>query len=545
MKQRILITTLFVLLAYSMSYGQVPKDIDRSQKTAKKTEKSKSNQITKNSTNKNNQLKVAKKKTSGNTTYKRNDVFDISSKSAHFGANGGSTTFRINATGLWSITTQTASWGNLTRDGNSLTLSVNENHSNEARTDFFELSSGSRTIRVDISQDAGSTTLNVSSQNLNFGPDGGTQTINVSTNGSWSIGTETYSWGHLTRNGNQLQVKVDPYTGSSSRSDHFTVKAGNVERRIEINQLGQTTLSVSKQELSFPSSGSVQIIDVTSNDTWSISTPLANWGHAQKNGNKLSIRIDGNSSTSSRTDYMEIKAGNKIIRINVKQDGAYQSGSYPTSPSSSSYSSSSYYRKPFNRKKDDYVGGFSVGYFQKQWTVEEDGTKEKIGMFENNDYIHGIQAGIRIDPQFGWGIGMNSGVFYEYCWATSDDEHDSYGTYHYTYNEHGIYVPAHLKFTMNFSKWFQLSFYGGMGFNYVFSGKMALKDDYDTDYSEDVFEWDGMKKFNMMLEYGASIRINALQFDFTMSQGLSKWSDTDGQVIKQGRPMSVSATICF
>lgn len=545
MKQRVLITTLFVLLAYSMSYGQVPKDIDRSQKTAKKEEKSERNQSTKKNTNKHNKQDVARKNTSGNKTYKRNNVFDISSRSADFNASGGTTTFRINATGLWSITTSTASWGHLTRNGNTLTLRVDENTRNSERNDYFELSSGKKTIRVNISQAACATTLNVSSQSLSFGPDGGTQTINVSTNGSWSIGTETYSWGHLTRNGNQLQVKVDPYTGSSSRSDHFTIKTGNVERRIDIKQLGQTTLSVSKQELSFSSSGGVQTIDVTSNDAWSISTTLANWGHAQKNGNQLSIRIDKNISTSSRTDYMEIKAGEKIVRINVSQNGAYRSSSYSSYAYPPSYSSSSDSSKPFNRKKDSYAGGFSVGYFQKQWTLEENGTKEKMGIFENNDYIHGVQAGIRIDPQFGWGIGMNSGVFYEYCWATSDDEYDSYGAYYYTYNEHGIYVPAHLKFTMNFSKWFQLSFYGGMGFNYVFSGKMALKNDYDTDYSEDVFDRDGMKKFNMMLEYGASIRIKALQFDFTMSQGLNKWSDTDGQVIKQGRPMSVSATICF
>lgn len=260
-----------------------------------------------------------------------------------------------------------------------------------------------------------------------------------------------------------------------------------------------------------------------------------------------SVSSSASNNSSSSSSYNS--SSNPSYSSSSSSTNSYSSNNTNSSSSNSTYSSYNssryHYRKPFNKAKDIYQAGFSVGYFQKQWTVEEDGTKEKMGMFENNDYIHGIQAGLRIDPQFGWGIGMNSGVFYEYCWATSDDEYDSYGAYHYTYNEHGIYVPAHLKFTMNFSKWFQLSFYGGMGFNYVFSGKMALKDDYDTDYSEDVFEWDGMKKFNMMLEYGASIRINALQFDFTMSQGLNKWSDTDGQIIKQGRPMSVSATICF
>lgn len=167
-------------------------------------------------------------------------------------------------------------------------------------------------------------------------------------------------------------------------------------------------------------------------------------------------------------------------------------------------------------------------------------------MFDDDKYMQGIQAGFRIDPQFGAGFGINSGLFYEYCWAKSNDTYDSYGTFHTTYEEHGLYLPAHLKFTMNFSKWFQLSLYGGPGFYYALSGQAYLRNDGETYASEDVFsDEDNWSKFNMMLEYGISVRINALQIDVTQSQGLNNWSDTDGIMIKQGRPLSISATICF
>lgn len=188
----------------------------------------------------------------------------------------------------------------------------------------------------------------------------------------------------------------------------------------------------------------------------------------------------------------------------------------------------------------------SFGYIQKQWVFEEDGTKEKCGLFDDAKYNNGIQAGIRVDPQFGAGFGMNSGLFYEYCWDKSNEEYDEYGTYHYTYEEHGIYMPVHLKFTMNFSKWFQLSIYGGIGMNYVFAGNLYLRDNGETYGKEDIFsEEEDFSRFNLMLEYGASIRIRGIQFDFNLSRGLTNWSDTAGTKITQNRPLNLSVTFCL
>ena len=217
--------------------------------------------------------------------------------------------------------------------------------------------------------------------------------------------------------------------------------------------------------------------------------------------------------------------------------------------STSTNNGSSYYKKrhrPFNKKWDSYVGGFTIGYIQKQWTYEDDGEKEKGGLFEDDDFYNGIQTGFRVDPQFGAGFGINSGLFYEYCWGKSDEQHDKYGSFHYTYEEHGLYAPIHLKFTMNFSRWFQLSFYAGVGFNYVFSGKLYLRDDGETYDSMDVFDDDeDWKRWNSMLEYGASIRIARVQLDFSMSKGLKDWTKDEDYKTTQGRPLNLSMTICF
>ena len=204
------------------------------------------------------------------------------------------------------------------------------------------------------------------------------------------------------------------------------------------------------------------------------------------------------------------------------------------------------YHGSFNKKKDNFIGGFSLGYIQKQWVYEEDGEKEKGGLFDDEKYINGIQAGFRIDPQFGAGFGVNTGLFYEYCWSKSDDNYDDYGSYHITYEEHGLYLPLHLKFTMNFSRWFQLSFFGGAGLNYVLSGKAYMRDDGETYDTEDVYkEEDNWKRFNTMLEYGVSVRIDAFQFDFSICKGLTNWSPDENYKTTQGRPVNLSLTFCF
>ncbi len=412
------------------------------------------------------------------------------------------------------------------------------------------------------------TYLNISSNYESFSYNGGVVTFNVDSNNYWEISTSTYSWGKLEKNGNRLALKVEPNNSNSSRTDYFVLKAGNTEKRVNIYQSGKP--EVSKASDKVVTTSYLKIDGSTKNktktfrerggrETYSVSTSAGSyeiWGVPEwcsienRNASGFTLVCKRNDNSSSRSDYLEVKAAGKKIKIDIKQEAntAYVSTSGYGGNYYSSYNSSYNYRhKSFNEKKDDYVGGFSVGYFQKQWTFEENDKKEKGGIFDEDKFVNGIQAGFRIDPQFGYGIGMNTGLFYEYCFAKSNTYYNNYThrEYYYKYNEHGIYMPAHLKFTMNFSEWFQLSFFGGAGLNYVFSGKMKLYDEYNGNSTSDVFDRDNMKKFNIMLEYGASIRIKAIQFDFNMSQGLTNWSDTSGKKIKQGRPMSVSATICF
>ena len=450
----------------------------------------------------------------------------VSSDNLQFDSNGGTKTISITSSGAWQIGTNIASWGHLTKNGNQLSVKIDRNSNTTSRSDWFTVKMGSKEKRINISQSGSLPELSVSSEYLSFSSSGGTRTVSITTNGIWQIGTNIASWGHIAKNGNQLTVRIDQNTSKDARTDWFSVKAGGVEKKIRISQEGvSTSLSVSSDKINFSSYGSTQNITVNSNSDWHVSVGTRYWAHLSKYGNQLSVRVDQNKKKTPRSDFFKLKADDKEVQVNI-----YQSGRY---------------RRPFNHSVDNYVGGISVGYIQKQWEYNEGGEKTKIGVFEDDKYLQGVQVGIRIDPQFGAGFGMNTGIFYEYCWAKSDNNYDEYGSYDLSYKEHGLYMPVHLKFNMNFSKWFQLSVYGGIGLNYVLSGKAYVDYDGDT-YDWNVFkEEDDWKKFNTMVEYGASLRINAIQFDVTMSQGFTNWSDNSDYKLKVGRPLSVSATICF
>lgn len=80
--------------------------------------------------------------------------------------------------------------------------------------------------------------LTVSTENLHFGAGGGIEVINIRTNDSWSVGKQTESWGHLSKNGNQLQVSIDENPEHEERTGYFTVRVGDKEQRVNITQSG-------------------------------------------------------------------------------------------------------------------------------------------------------------------------------------------------------------------------------------------------------------------------------------------------------------------
>lgn len=81
-----------------------------------------------------------------------------------------------------------------------------------------------------------SSALSVSKTELSFSSYGGTESLTVTSGASWSISVNPASWGHLTRSGNTLTLKVYANSSTTSRTDYFKLKSGNQEVKVNIKQ---------------------------------------------------------------------------------------------------------------------------------------------------------------------------------------------------------------------------------------------------------------------------------------------------------------------
>lgn len=175
--------------------------------------------------------------------------------------------------------------------------------------------------------------ISVSRTYLSFSSYGGSETITINCSGSWNVSVNPVSWGHLTRNGNSLTLRVDANNSTNARTDYICVKCGSKEVRINISQSGNySDISVSRTNLSFPSYGGSETITVNCSGSWNVSVNPLSWGHLTRNGNTLTLRVDANNSSNSRTDYICVKCGSKEVRINLSQSGS----SYSSNSSSNS-----------------------------------------------------------------------------------------------------------------------------------------------------------------------------------------------------------------
>lgn len=95
---------------------------------------------------------------------------------------------------------------------------------------------------ITIKQEAGyASFLNPSQTNISVSHSGGTRTITVSADGAWEFGAITHSWIDLSRSGNTITLNISSYSGRSNRHDYFTIKSGNLVKRINITQTADST----------------------------------------------------------------------------------------------------------------------------------------------------------------------------------------------------------------------------------------------------------------------------------------------------------------
>jgi tetratricopeptide (TPR) repeat protein len=324
------------------------------------------------------------------------------------------------------------------------------------------------------------TTLSTSTTNVSFNVIGGTQRIYITTNASSYTVSYLPSWCSVSsKTATYFEITCKANHGSPNRNDWFKVSAGDKEVRIVVQQLEDTAnqssvktnqpanLSVSKESIYFNTKGgkSEQIKIYSNAETYNVSASPY-WCTVQTNNGYIVVTCDANTSKTYRQGYFTVTSGNDSKRIYVTQGGKNDC---------------------FNCPKTKDTWGLTLGY-------------------TNYDYAEGVLLGLKAEPLFKYGFGLNTGINLEACSYKNYYSDDYYSG---EFDRFAINIPLHLEYRFNFSKWFNIFCYGGLGFNAVTNVSF---DDYSLPVT---------------FEYGGGLRISHIQFNIGRSTYIGDFRDME------------------
>lgn len=199
--------------------------------------------------------------------------------------------------------------------------------------------------------------------------------------------------------------------------------------------------------------------------------------------------------------------------------------------------------------------GIAVNYVNKQWVTVENNRVYKNDVWgKENMYLHGVQAGLHFQPCFSFGLGLYTGIFYEYYMSvnkdvdvTQDDNENELALN--KFEEHNLYIPLHLYFRLPFAKKVALSFHGGLGVDYGCYAKFSSSVENSNLLYEDYYgkmpdenlknsingEYKFPERLNLSWEIFAGLRLGGIQINAGYTRGLTEQKMFEGLSTQQNK----------
>ncbi len=275
------------------------------------------------------------------------------------------------------------------------------------------------------------------------------------------------------RRQNLIKAGIDPDDAQKR------INAGEGKPQVEEKEKQATYLSLSKATLYFTSNGgtSEQIKVYSDASTYSVPSGFVpSWCAVKIYSGYFTVTTSTNPNYTSRQGWFKVTAGGKEVRISIEQSSRTGHNSQQTS-SPKKQTTQSNVQKCFNcPKTNDNIWGLTLGY-----------TQQTIDYYS----MDVIQFGLKAEPLFRYGFGLNTGInMLRYSENLFNSQLFQYG-----FDAYAVNIPFHLEYRLNFSKWFNIFAYGGVGFNAITNSKF---DNYSLPAT---------------FEYGGGFRISHVQFN--------------------------------
>lgn len=216
---------------------------------------------------------------------------------------------------------------------------------------------------------------------------------------------------------------------------------------------------------------------------------------------------------------------------------------------------------PAFAQQDTEDHSLSVGYMNKNWITDFSGDSYSENIFgEEKKRLHGVQIAYRYAKYTSVGLGLQTGLSYEWCMSYSDEVKKKGFD---RFNEHSLHVPLHAIFRIPITGNVSFAPYAGLGVNWKVSANMksgdytGVYDDYDYGYGSHWRDrWDSdytsvhygkngwPHAFNAQLEFGANFRIYDWVVGVSYARGLTNHHFYTDQKTRQDK-LAVTLGICI
>ena len=199
------------------------------------------------------------------------------------------------------------------------------------------------------------------------------KTITISCSTSYSL-YNIPSWCSISnRTSTSFTLNYQANPNTYTRYGSIDIGGGGTSIRLSLEQSAKTSTSTTNSSSTSPSlkvnktlvvataSGVTEYITVTCNKAWEIQYPSGGMYTATRSGNSVKVVISANTTTSTRTDFFNIRTtdGKETIKISLSQSGK----------STSSYSSYNSGYSSYNRSRLSAYQRYkqSCGDFEVTW----------------------------------------------------------------------------------------------------------------------------------------------------------------------------------
>ena len=260
-------------------------------------------------------------------------------------AEGGSVTVMFKANVNWSVAVG-ATWLTVTptygiEGDNIVTIAATANNTDEVRTTIVTIMADEvdEYVTVNVSQNFVQTpppptpTLTVSTPDLSFDAEGGSQSVTVNSNSDWTIASDsdwiTVSAGTVGEGESTIDVTVAPNTGYESRTGTVTFTSSDGQTvTVTVTQPGaeRPALVATPTELSFEAEGGTASVSTVANAEWSVSADQ-DWISVSVESvaagqGSVEVTVAANESSESRTGTVTFTSSDgQTVTVSVSQTG--------------------------------------------------------------------------------------------------------------------------------------------------------------------------------------------------------------------------------